>query len=477
MKNLSLTLILFVLIPTILTGQTIKIEPYEFVSKANDTVQAELGTFCVLEDRTNGGNDSIQLAFIRFKSTNPQPGNPIVYLAGGPGGSGINTARGRRFELFMKLRGVADVIVFDQRGTGLSENLPDCPYSAEFELGRAIDKPEYIQKTTAMISRCLEFWKNKQINLQAYNTTESARDIDELRKVLNADKISLWGISYGSHLAFEYVRLFEDSIDKLVLASLEGPNETIKLPKDTEDFVFMVAKQAAENYGSEITYPHLKEKIIAVHERLKKNPIISSYPNRQGGRDMVGISNFELQSAIATFYLKNPSDIKKLPRIYQQMYQGNFSEIAPNVMVMKRYIYSRIRPMSFAMDMHSGISPQRVKQVNEQIDQAILGSSINFLLFEWMTNVDFSQLPEGFRELKPNKVDALLLSGRMDGRTYVNSGIEIAKKFENGHHMIIENAGHDLYMQSPFIGNLVVNFFSGKEPSMSQIELHSTKFE
>jgi pimeloyl-ACP methyl ester carboxylesterase len=477
MKLKTVAFLAFVFSCTLLSSQNLKIESYEFISRAKDTVQSELGTFYVLEDRTDNSKDSIQLSFIRFKSTNPNPGKPIIYLSGGPGGSGTGTAKGDRFELFMKLREVADVIAFDQRGTGLSERLPNCTSYAEFKLEKPIGKAEYVQKTTENISKCLEFWKQENVNLKAYNTTESAKDIDDLRKALNTDKISIWAISYGSNLAFEYTRLFEENIDKMVLASLEGSDETIKFPNDTDTFVFQLAELAKDNYGSEKKYPDLSQKIKEVHQRLKKNPVISSYKNRRGGRDPVGISNFELQSAIATFYLKNPEDSKRLPKVYTEMYNGDFSGIAPDVMVLKRYIYTGIRPMSFAMDMQSGISRERQKQIDEQINQSILGSSINFLLYEWMTNLDFPQLPNEFRELKANKVNALLLSGSLDGRTYLNSGIEIAKKFENGSHVIIENAGHDLYMQSPLIGDMVLDFFKGKELNINRIVLKPTLFE
>ncbi len=165
-------------------AQDLTLEPYFFVSKANDSVQAELGTFYVLEDRSNGKGDSIPLSFLRFKSTHPNPGSPIGYLSGGPGGSGTGTAQGSRFELFMKLREVADVIAFDQRGTGLSHNLPNCPCRADFALEKAIERGEYIEKTTKNIAKYLEFWEEKNVNLGAYNTTESAKDLDRLRSAV-----------------------------------------------------------------------------------------------------------------------------------------------------------------------------------------------------------------------------------------------------------------------------------------------------
>ncbi len=133
--------------------------------------------------------------------------------------------------------------------------------------------------------------------------------------------------------------------------------------------------------------------------------------------------------------------------------------------------------MAFSMDMQSGISLTRKRIMKRQIDDAILGSTINFLQFEWMQTTNFRQLPKQFRKMKPNKVDALLLSGTMDGRTYTSSAIELAKKFKNGRHIIIENAGHDLYMQSPLVSETVLAFFKEKEIGINRIKLKPILFE
>ena len=276
-----------------------------------------------------------------------------------------------------------------------------------------------------------------------------------MRLSLKVDKISIWGISYGSHLAFEYIRLFENAIDKMVVVSLEGPNKTIKLPKSTEEFFFRLAELAATNFGNTTVYPNLESKIQTVHEQIKKNPVTAIYKNRSGSVDTVGISNFELQSAIATFYLKNPSVSKKLAKIFSQMYDGDFSEIASDVMIMKRYAYPGVQAMPFAMDMQSGISKDRNDMVMQQLPNSILASSIDFLLFEWMSEIDFPALDNVFRTLKANHVKPLLFSGTLDGRTYLSSAKEIAKHFKNGKHRIIENAGRDLFMATPEVGQTI----------------------
>src|SRR5215207_8535100 len=104
----------------------LKIKPYTFENAKGEKVEAELGTLLVPENRSNPDSNLIELAFVRFKSTAKTPGPPIVYLAGGPGGSGIGTAVGSRFPLFMALREIGDVIAFDQRGTGYSKPNLNC---------------------------------------------------------------------------------------------------------------------------------------------------------------------------------------------------------------------------------------------------------------------------------------------------------------------------------------------------------------
>lgn len=458
-------------------GQNIKTKPFLLTSSDKDSIASELCGFKVPLDRTISESDSLLIYFVRLKSTNPNPGSPIVYLAGGPGSSGIEAAKGKRFPIFKKLREVSDVIILDQRGTGLSDNLPNCPYKAEFELDKPIERQGYVNKTLDNINRCLQYWQQQNKNVWAFNTTENAKDVDDLRKVLKAERISLWGISYGSHLAFEYIRLFDKNIDKVVLASLEGPDETIKYPKDTEKFLLHIAKLARDNYGSSVKYPNTAHHIESVHKRLKNASISVAVKNRTGGIDTVGISNFELQAAIATFYLKNPEDSKKIPSLYLKMYEGNFTEIVGRVIIMKKYVLNGIQPMPFAMDMKSGISEKRKSQVENQIQNSILGSTINFLFYEWIVNLKYEQLPSNFRVLKKNSVDALLFSGTMDGRTYLKSGFEIASYFKEGRHIVVENGGHDIYEQSKEVADEVFDFFAGKQSDKNKIYIQPIPFD
>ena len=74
----------------------VKLEPYVFEAANKQKVDTELGHLFVPENRRNPNSRLIELAFVRFKSAASKPGPPVVYLAGGPGGSGIAAARGTR---------------------------------------------------------------------------------------------------------------------------------------------------------------------------------------------------------------------------------------------------------------------------------------------------------------------------------------------------------------------------------------------
>src|SRR5436309_107296 len=99
---------------------SLRFEPYSYQFEGR-TVEADLGRLVVKENRSKPNSNLIELAFVRLKSTAPNPGPPTVYLEGGPGSSPIVIARYSEYmRAFMKLREVGDVILLDQRGVGLS---------------------------------------------------------------------------------------------------------------------------------------------------------------------------------------------------------------------------------------------------------------------------------------------------------------------------------------------------------------------
>ena len=146
---------LFLALATPAVAQTITFKQ-ESVEAGGQTLQVEMGELRVPENRADPDSRTITLRLARLKSTSAKPGHPIVYLAGGPGGSGIGAARSSRLPLFLALREFGDVIAFDQRGTGSSEPDLGCRGTPAIPLGEALDRNKSGAVLARMVAACAE---------------------------------------------------------------------------------------------------------------------------------------------------------------------------------------------------------------------------------------------------------------------------------------------------------------------------------
>jgi pimeloyl-ACP methyl ester carboxylesterase len=232
--RMTVRIALLTVLTTALYAAPAKFQPYEFKANDGTVVQAELGEFEVPENRTKPESRKIAIRFVRFKSTSPKPGSPIVYLAGGPGGSGIGAAMSTRFPLFMALREFGDVIAYDQRGINLSGPKMLCTEEYLVDPAKPLERTSYGAALTDAMRRCGNRLTSEGVDLTGYNTVESAADLNDLRLALGAKKLALWGISYGTHLSIAALRYHPDAIDRVILAGIEGPDDTYKLPSDQQ---------------------------------------------------------------------------------------------------------------------------------------------------------------------------------------------------------------------------------------------------
>lgn len=461
MKHLKISiLVLLFLISSQSRSQNpqLTIKPYQFESQSGEKIEAELGSFKVPENRAFSNSRTIDLYFVRFKSTNPNPGNPIIYLAGGPGGEGIATAKGPRFELFMALREVADVIAFDQRGTGLSNPIPICEEKAKFSLEKPGSADMYISKMSDAAKKCISFWRNEGVQLEGYTTMENANDLEDLRKVLDAPKINLWGISYGSHLAFDFIKRYESSVDKVILAGLEGPDHTIKLPKYNQNYLKYLNTIIQKDEKASKVYPDILKLMDDILSALDNQPVITEITDPRSGQKMkVGISKLDVQLVVSYLLTKNPEDVAKLPFVFHQMKQGDFSMIAQMVAGIKAFA-GQIQAMPLVMDVASGVSKKRWRKIKRQSKKNLIGRTTNFPYPDIANGLDLPNLGNSFRRNPISKIPILFFSGTLDGRTYIESAKEIASGFSNSAHIIIDGAGHDLFMSTGKVKELMLNF-------------------
>lgn len=449
----------------------LKIEPITFETAGGQKVEAERGFLTVPENRQPPQSRLIQIAFVRFKTTSSNPVSPIVYLAGGPGSSGISAARGGRFQMFMALREIGDVITLDQRGVGQSKPNLNCLNVLDLPFDKVAGEQDYLQNVLDKSKLCAKYWRDQGVVLNGYNTVENADDIEDLRKAIGAKKINLLGISYGTHLGLTVIKRHGKNIEKAILAGVEGLDSTYKLPSNIQLQLEAIAQEVKADPDLNAKIPDFIALIKRVFEKVEKNPptVEITDPNTKQKIKVI-ISKFELQ-LLTSLVMGDTGFISQLPALFYSMDQGDFSQIAQQILMIRRQGIGSA--MSFMMDCASGISKDRFKRIEVEKQNTLLGAYIDFPFPKVCEAWNQKDLGESFRASFKTKVPTLFISGTLDGRTPVSNAEKVRKGFSNSQHLIIERAGHsdDLLISSPKIAETMVAFLKGEKISDLKITL------
>jgi pimeloyl-ACP methyl ester carboxylesterase len=174
---------------------------------------ARCGRLNVPEDRQHPDGRTIVLSVAIVPAASPQAkSDPIVWIAGGPGDDAIVEIP---LALAGKLNANRDVIFISQRGTYTADPKLTCT-SVDRWAAQTLDMPYDAPATGnayAVATRtCRRELAALTPDLGAYNTLESAADIEALRVALRIAKWNVYGISYGTDLALTYMRLYPNGI-------------------------------------------------------------------------------------------------------------------------------------------------------------------------------------------------------------------------------------------------------------------------
>lgn len=456
------------------SSSRLHLAPYAFTADDGRTVPAERGRLDVPLHHDVADGRTLQLSFVRFPATGAHASaNPIVYLAGGPGGSGIDAARGERFAMFMALREVADVIVLDQRGTGASSPIPPCEVKKPPLDGKPLTREPYVAFMREAAAQCIGSWRAAGVDLAAYDTRENALDLETLREALGAKQLKLLGISYGSTLALAALKTMPGRIERVVLASPLSMDQTLRLPARTQEFLQRVDALVEADPRAGKAYPDLLGTMERVLDRLDAAPVDVAIAMPDGKPATVSLGRFPVEMATVQM-LKNPETLRMLPMLYAAMAAGEYRPLAgPLLADMARPL--ELDGMGLAVRAASCASPEREAMVEAQARTALLGDALNTDTMV-ARGTGLPRLDDAFCRPVESDVPALVLTGTLDGRTYPEGHAEILRGLANGSQVVVGNAGHDLFMSSPEVVADIVDFFGRRPPRHARIVLPAPEF-
>ncbi|QSX76631.1 alpha/beta fold hydrolase [Lysobacter arenosi] len=444
--------------------------PYAFETRGHGTIAAEAAFLDVPRRHAEPDGKRMRLRVVRLPATGGDGRTaPVIYLAGGPGGSGIGTARGPRWPVFDRVRREADVLLLDQRGAGLSEPPPPCPHEQHFDDAQPMQRDAALAALRATVAQCVAYWREAGIDLGAYTTVESAGDIEDLRRALGVPKVSLWGMSYGTHLALASMRLHGAGLDRVVLMGTEGPDDTLKLPLAADALLADLSVIAAGAGFEDLTGSAKR-----VLETLRQQP-------RQGrsvmhGGKLVTIGEFDAQ-LVMTASLGRRTTQQWLPAVLREAERGDYDPLADLVLLV-RSEFAGFGAMPLAMDVASGQSPQRRALVEAQARKSLFGDALNFPFPQIADGLGLVDLGEAFRGPLRSDVPVLFISGTLDGRTPPANAEAIKPGITNSTSLLVRGASHDneMWLGNAVIAGNIADFLAGRDVHDAVLELPPPEF-
>ena len=440
-------------------------QPYAFQTLEHGSIDAEVAYLDVPARHAAPDAAAMRLRVVRLPATGGDGrAAPVVYLAGGPGGSGVGTARGARWPVFEQVRQHADVLLLDQRGTGESQRPPACPHTHRFEDAQALQRDQALAALQHAAARCVAYWQEQGIDLGAYTSAESADDIAALRAALGVPRLSLWGMSYGTHLAMAALRRHGDGIERVVLMGAEGPDDTLKQPLSADALLAELEVVAAEQGFADLT--GAASRVLA---RLQQQPAQGRSLIHRGRQVTLGAFDAQLAMAAA---VGRRSAQQILPLALQDAEQGNYDLLASLVLAVREEIV-QLRAMPLAMELASAQSPARRTLVEQQAAHSLLGNAINFPFPELGDSLGLIDLGDDYRGPLHSDAPTLFISGTLDGRTPPANAAALLPGFSNGVQLLVRNASHDdeLWLGHADISASIAHFLAGKSVSNTELSV------
>jgi pimeloyl-ACP methyl ester carboxylesterase len=396
---------------------------------------AKCGSYEVWEDREakKGRRIKLELAVIPAKMRAREP-DPIVIFAGGPGQGAVSLAS-QVMPLFSKLNDARDVVLVDQRGTGNSAPL-DCA-DEEQPLQQLFEDtlPE------KMVAKCLA---GIDADPRLYTTSIAVEDIDEVLGALGYSKVDIWGGSYGTRMALEYIRRHGERVRTVVLDGVAPAN--MKLPlsfvADGDAALQRLIEACEREARCARVYPGLRDTITKVRARLARQPARAAIQDpRTGGHETIDVNeNVFLSGLFRPLYVAELASL--LPLGISAAAEGDF-----NPLLAQNLEFADDVSENLSIGMHlSVVCAEDIPRITPEDLAKLAGSFFGRSLVD-----DFiracsvwprGKIPPDFYEPVRSEVPVLILSGGIDPATPPRHGDQVAATLPNARHFVAPYLGH-----------------------------------
>jgi len=426
---------------------------------------ATCGNLIVLEDRTKPEGRRVSLPIVVIKASGGNRlGDPVVFLSGGPGqGVGLDKdgmktwwGYGKHWS-WMKNR---DLILFEQRGTGLSEPTLNCPEVDDrgVELMQVMQDEERVRAIYAeALEQCRTRLTSTGIDLAKYGTRDTATDLAELRVVMGIKQWNLAGVSYGTRLALTTMHDHPEGIRSVILDSVYPPEVRAYESRQAgvEAAFEKLFRACRATAYCRINYPELERSLFKTIAWLDIRPLPVTVPDPRDGKPIKVRVTGQTLVEMARYSLAFEDARYALPAFLNAVSLVDPSVLEP---VMSNMIESSLglglgefsEGKYFAVECSEEIpfnDPERVRQDSAQ-HRRFAGFAYQL---EDLPNCDSwssGPLDESLKAPIKSDIPTLVLSGDLDPITPTEFAETTASRLKNGQLVHVVGYGHSLLTTS-----------------------------
>ncbi|HZA10309.1 alpha/beta hydrolase [Mycobacterium sp.] len=415
----------------------------------------ECGYLSVPQRRADPNSRKIKLAVAVRKSTSPDPRpDPVVYLAGGPG----NPALIHNFDDWQLDR---DLILVDQRGTMADDPFLSCPEVDRFlvdAIAIGAENPAFAEQSAAAVFACRQRLAGQVLDVAAYNTTESAADVADLRVAMGIDQWNVYGLSYGADLALQTLRDHPQGIRSAVLDSVLPPQANLiesGWASAAASFKAIFDGCAADA-ACAAAFPDVRGEFARMVNELSASPLQVTVDDANGKPTDVVIDGYKLAGGVVAAAAQTPGRPARVPVMIHKLATGDPTDVATA-------LTATTPPNLVGHGLRYGVlCAEAVSRTNAD----------NVLAVGRHTLPDFpdsvlsrpAQAPSILRDCDQWKVPAappevaaparsavpvLLASGSFDSATPPSFAEEAAKTLPNSRLLVFPGTGHEVASNTP----------------------------
>ncbi len=396
----------------------------------------------VFENRETKQGRKITLNIVVLPATaRIKENDPIFLFAGGPGQAATDLAQ-QASQMLGSLNDKRDIVLIDQRGTGKS-NLLNCKMPEDDTPG--ITDPA---KRDAIIKKFTIECRDelvKKADLTQYTTTIAMADYDDVRAALGADKINMFGVSYGTRSSMEYLRRYPAHVRSVVIDAVAPPSMALGLDfaRDAGAAYEKMLADCAANASCKKSFPDLRADVDALLQKLTKTPLKTPVADGVTGvTKEIDIGREALLGAIfSSLYV--PELTAVLPQSIARAKQGDYNPLFAQSAIFSDGMEDMI---AYGMRLSVACAEDVPRYTKAELESQVARAPFGRLFVDQMA-LSCEVWPKGkmaadFTEPVRSDKPVLILSGGLDPVTPSVHGEEVRQSLSNALHLIAPHAGH-----------------------------------